>query len=132
MDPARRSVMKLRLSIGLAMFVAAGLSLSTSSASAFAGHERPLYQIQYDRYQDRDDRYNDRDRDRYEDRDFRHPAKWRPGEVLPPPLLERVVGDWEDRGLMRPPGGHEWVRVREQFILVRVRDRMISRVINFD
>jgi Ni/Co efflux regulator RcnB len=68
----------------------------------------------------------------YGDRDFRGGAKWRPGQVIPGAFLNRVVGDWEERGLNRPPSGHQWVRVGEQFILVRERDRMIARVINFD
>ena len=83
-------------------------------------------------YQDRqqDQNYN-QDR-QYSDRNSRGGAKWRPGEMIPGQLLNRVVGDWEERGLSRPPGGHQWVRVGEQFILVRGRDRMIARVINFD
>lgn len=68
----------------------------------------------------------------YGDRNFRGGPKWRPGQVLPGPFLNRVVDDWEERGLNRPPSGHQWVRVGEQFILVRGRDRMIARVINFD
>jgi len=68
----------------------------------------------------------------YGDRDSRRGPKWRPGEVLPGQFLNRVVGDWEERGLSRPPGGHQWVRVGEQFILVRGRDRMIARILNFD
>ena len=68
----------------------------------------------------------------YGDRNFRGGPKWRPGQVIPGPFLNRVVNDWEERGLNRPPSGHQWVRVGEQFILVRERDRMIARVINFD
>ena len=77
------------------------------------------------------DRNYNQDR-QYGDRDFRGGPKWRPGQVLPGQFLNRVVEDWEDRGLSRPPGGHQWVRVGEQFILVRGRDRMIARVLNFD
>jgi Ni/Co efflux regulator RcnB len=81
-------------------------------------------------YEERD---RDRDRgDRDRDRDSRGPHRWRAGEVLPPEFAGRVVGDWEDRGLSRPPGGHEWVRVGSQFILVRDRDHMIARTLNFD
>ena len=77
------------------------------------------------------DRNYNQDR-QYGDRDFRGGPKWRPGQVLPGQFLNRVVDDWEDRGLSRPPGGHQWVRVGEQFILVRERDRMIARILNFD
>ena len=77
------------------------------------------------------DRNYNQDR-QYGDRDFRAGPTWRPGQVLPGQFLNRVVEDWEDRGLSRPPGGHQWVRVGEQFILVRGRDRMIARILNFD
>ena len=70
-------------------------------------------------------------RDSYNQYDRNAPL-WRPGDVLPPDLLDFVVDDWERRGLERPPGGHLWVRVGPQFILVRDRDRMIARVISFD
>ena len=81
-----------------------------------------------DRQQDRN--YN-QDR-QYGDRDFRGGPKWRPGQVIPGQFLNRVVNDWEERGLSRPPDGHQWIRVGEQFLLVRGRDRMIARILNFD
>jgi len=81
--------------------------------------------------------YNQQDQNSYQDRqsgdrDFRRGPKWRPGQVLPGQFLDRVVYDWEERGLSRPPSGHQWVRVGFQFILVRGRDRMIARILNFD
>jgi len=83
-------------------------------------------------YQDRQqDRNYNQDR-QYGDRDFRGGPKWRPGQVIPGQFLNRVVNDWEERGLSRPPDGHQWVRIGEQFVLVRGRDRMVARVINFD
>ena len=82
-------------------------------------------------YQDRQQDQNSYQNRQYGDRNFRGP-KWRPGQVLPGEFLNRVVDDWEERGLSRPPGGHQWVRVGEQFILVRARDRMVARVLNFD
>ena len=90
----------------------------------------PSQQDQSHQDRQQDQNYN-RDR-QYGDRNSRGGPKWRPGEVIPGQLLNRVVDDWEDRGLNRPPGGHQWVRVGEQFLLVRGRDRMIARVINFD
>ena len=90
------------------------------------GAQNPPYGYDRDR-----DRYDERDRDRDRDRDFRG-RRWRAGDVLPPDLLGRVVPDWEERGLSRPPGGHEWVRVGPQIILVRDRDHMIARTLNFD
>ena len=66
-------------------------------------------------------------RDAY-DRDY---PIWRAGDVVPGELLDFVVDDWEPRGLERPPGGHQWIRTRSQFLLVRERDRMIARIITF-
>lgn len=81
---------------------------------------------QTDQYTDQSRQYDDRDRD------VRGRHKWRPGEILPGQFLNRVVTDWEERGLSRPPGDHQWVRVGQQFVLVRERDRMIARILNFD
>lgn len=137
--------MKIHVSIAL-LSIVVGLGSAASSAGAALTSDQPaLKHIQYDRYPDqrpdgyypeprsypdqRPDGYYADSRDRYADRDF---PKWRPGDVLPGELLDFVVEDWDERGLGRPPGGHLWVRVREQFILVRERDRMIARVINFD
>ena len=107
------------------------LALLSSAAVAqrYDNDNRAPPQQDQNYYQDRQNGNQD---PRYSDRNFRGGPKWRPGEVIPGQLLSRVVGDWEERGLMRPPGGHQWVRVGEQFILVRGRDRMISRVLNFD
>ena len=129
--------MKIHMSTGLVSLVLAlGLGAPASFAAAgFAHTQAGVQQIQYDRYPDqRRDGYNDRDSrgPNDNDRDSRNGAKWRPGEVLPARFLNRVVDDWEERGLSRPPGGHQWVRVGLQFVLVRGRDRMIARILNFD
>ena len=119
--------------------------LGLSSAGAAPATAQPAFQhVQYDRYPDqrdgyiapepppyrgeRPDGYSPYPRDAY-DRDY---PLWRPGDVVPGQVLDFVVDDWEPRGLVRPPGGHQWFRVRGQFILVRERDRMISRIITFD
>jgi Ni/Co efflux regulator RcnB len=119
--------MTLRIVAGvLSLAFAAALALPAAAASQPNSQVR-LHTIQYDR-----DRDNDRRRDDNDGRDTRPGQKWRPGEVLPGRFLNRVVNDWEERGLSRPPGGHQWVRVGEQFILVRGKDRMIARILNFD
>jgi Ni/Co efflux regulator RcnB len=121
----------------MSIIVMIGLGAApTFAGTTFSGDRHGVQPIQYDRYPDqgRDGR-NDRDyRDNggyRNDQDYRGP-KWRPGQLLPGPFLNRVVDDWEERGLSRPPGGHQWVRVGQQFILVRGRDRMIARILNFD
>lgn len=117
--------------------------LGLSAAAAVANAQPTVQLAQYDRYEprggyyppdtppyrgERRDDYPYPSRDAY-DRDY---PLWRPGDVVPGQALDFVVDDWEPRGLTRPPGGHQWFRVRGQFILVRERDRMIARVITFD
>jgi Ni/Co efflux regulator RcnB len=75
--------------------------------------------------------YPDQRRDGYNDRDYREP-KWHPGQVVPGQFLNWVVSDWEERGLSRPPSGHQWIRVGQQFLLVRASDRIIAGILNFD
>lgn len=90
----------------------------------------------YENRENADRQFQDRsgfnDRDAYIDRDDRGGYRWRPGQVLPQQFLTRVVSDWEERGLSRPPRGHQWVRVGQQFVLVRGQDGMIARILNFD
>jgi Ni/Co efflux regulator RcnB len=136
--------MKIQISTAFLSIVTA---LGLSSAGVAPASAQPAVQsVQYDRYPDqrrggdypppppyagerRDDGYYPYPpRDAY-DRDY---PLWRAGDVVPGELLDFVVDDWEPRGLERPPGGHQWVRTRGQFLLVRERDRMIARVITFD
>jgi Ni/Co efflux regulator RcnB len=77
---------------------------------------------------DRDDA-KDRDRERDRDRDARH--RWEAGERVDREYLgpQYVIGDWGRDGLSRPPRGHEWIRVGDEFMLVRVQDQKIAKVI---
>jgi len=134
--------MKLTISTALLSIIGA---MAFGSAAAFAepalmtqpGLERIQYNQYPDQYnQDRRGGYDQDQRGGY-DRDQRYgdsrpPFRWRPGQVVPGQAMNFVVQDWEERGLLRPPGGHQWFRVRQQFLLIRVRDRMISRVVTFD
>ena len=127
--------MKIRISAGIiSAVVIIALASSAPFAKAALSSSGGLQTVQYDRYpgqpSDRYDGYQDR-RDGYNDRDYRGP-KWRPGQVVPGQFLNRVVSDWEERGLSRPPGGHQWIRVGQQFLLVRASDRIIARILNFD
>ena len=124
--------------------LAAAMTLGVIAASAAPASAKPgLIQVQYDRYQDQRGAYG---RDPYYqppppprgDPYSRAPyaggeyPQWRAGDVVPPEVLNYVVPDWERRGLERPPGGHHWVRVATQFLLVRERDRRIARILSFD
>ena len=126
----------------IAALLITGLT-ATASLSVQPAHAGGLQSIQYgpqgsppygydDRNQDRGQYGQDRGQYGYEDRDYRGGRKWRPGEIIPPQLLRREVVDWEERGLSRPPGGHRWMRVGLQFVLVRDSDRKIARILNFD
>jgi len=132
----------------VSVFLAAGAGLGASPAWALSPGHAASTPIQYRQYPDQgpggyypDGRYDPRDDPRARrDGADRYPGdaygggfrKWRPGEVVPGEFLGSVVDDWEERGLSRPPGGHLWVRVGLQFILVRERDQRIARTVNFD
>ncbi|MFT4256530.1 MAG: RcnB family protein [Pseudoxanthomonas sp.] len=42
-----------------------------------------------------------------------------------------VVSDWRGQGLDRPPEGHRWVRVGDEFLLVAVATGIISSILLF-
>ena len=135
--------MKIQASAALMSIVLVTALGGCAASSEPSYYDRPISRpIQYSQYPDQrsDPYYYSQDRYYQGDRrggyyppprDAYDGPLWRPGDVLPPSGLDYVVDDWEPRGLVRPPGGHLWVRVGYQFILVRERDRMISRVINF-
>ena len=118
--------------------------------TALPGSQLGVQRIQYNQYNPYPDQrsgqpYPDQRYDQYPDQrgyypnqgyndDFRGPApfRWRPGQVIPGQEMNFVVNDWEERGLSRPPGGHQWFRIRQQFVLIRIRDRMIARILTFD
>ena len=132
--------MRIQTSAAL-LSIALVMALGGSVACAGPYDGPTAARVQYAPYPDRRDNYYPQDR--YSPNDQRGgyypPSRgsydaplWRPGDVVPPDVLDFVVDDWEPRGLQRPPGGHLWFRVGYQFLLVRERDRMISRVINFN
>ena len=138
--------MKIQAAL-ISIAMVAGFALATSSVSSASPANRlEATPIQYAPYPDRypgqryypNDRRNDyyapypQQRDGYDPGYGREGQLWRPGDVMPPDSLNYIVDDWERRGLERPPGGHFWVRVDPQFILVRERDRMIARIVSFD
>jgi Ni/Co efflux regulator RcnB len=138
--------MKIQVAlISLAMLTGFGLGAPAASSTPADDHAA-MTAIQYtpppNRYPDQRSYPDDRrdgyypsyppPRGGYDQGYGRNGQLWRPGEVLTPDLLDFIVEDWERRGLERPPGGHFWVRVDPQFILVRERDRMISRIVSFD
>jgi Ni/Co efflux regulator RcnB len=127
--------MKIQASAAL-MSIVLVTALGGCAGSSEPSYDRPISRpIQYSQYPDQrsDPYYYPQDRYYQGDRrgGYYDGPLWRPGDVLPPSGFDYVVDDWGPRGLVRPPGGHLWVRVGYQFILVRERDRMISRVINF-
>ena len=135
-----RIIGTLAISFLCTVVVAANASPPTSAD----GH-RAYQHIQYGGDQDRpndnadrgrnDERYRDRDgarddsRDR--DRDERNQPRWSAGDRVTNEYLSSryVIGEWERTGLSRPPRGHEWIRVGDEYMMVRARDRMIAKVI---
>jgi Ni/Co efflux regulator RcnB len=109
----------------------ASMALGTS-ASATVSLLRPasgLTNIQYGN----DDLRRNEDRNRGELRnDDRGEARFSVGDRLPDRFLDSAVNDWRGEGLSRPSRGQKWVRQGDRFLLVRVRDRMIERVVDAD
>jgi Ni/Co efflux regulator RcnB len=139
-DPQVESLMTILRSAAIVSLVLIGFGAGPLSASAATSSSPATVPVQYDRYPDqppggryyppprRDDDYTG-PHGPYGEGEF---PLWRPGDVVPVEYFDSIVDDWEPRGLGRPPSGHQWVRVDPQFLLVRERDRMIARVINFD
>src|SRR5262245_45948251 len=111
--------MKAPISIAL---LSLACTLALGSTAAYAQRIERIQYNQYNQdqnYQGQQPYYDQRGYpdQRYND-NFRRPGplRWRPGQVVPDQALNFVVQDWEERGLSRPPGGHQWFRVRQQFL----------------
>jgi Ni/Co efflux regulator RcnB len=141
------------------MRIASALAMSFLCTVAFGANASPgtppraeflQLQVQYGGDQDRRndnvdrDRYEDRNRDRNDarrdaerdggrdrDRDARNEPHWAAGDRVSNEYLSPryVVGQWERTGLSRPPRGHEWIRVGDEYMLVRVEDQKIAKVV---
>ena len=135
-----RIVGTLAISLLCTVAVAANARPATS-AEGYRAYQQIQYGGEQDRrndnadrdrndegYRDRDDARDDR-RDR--DRDERHQPRWSAGDRVTNEYLSSryIIGEWERTGLSRPPRGHEWIRVGDEYMLVRVRDQMIAKVI---
>ncbi len=113
--------MKIQMSTAILSIVTA---MGLSSAGAVpASAQAALQHVQYDRYQDQRDGYYPPESPPYRGE--------RRDNYAPYPSRDAYDRDYPC-GRERPPSGHQWLRVRGQFILVRERDRMIARVITFD
>ena len=139
-----REVSFMRIIGALAMSLlcsTAGLA-TTASARTPAQEHFGYQQVQYGGDQDRRndngdrdradrDRYDDRNGDRNDERNGRREQRWAAGDRVTNEYLGReyVIGDWNRSGLSRPPRGHEWIRVGDEYMLVRVEDQKIAKVI---
>ncbi|WP_370646747.1 RcnB family protein [Cupriavidus sp. UGS-1] len=59
------------------------------------------------------------------------PGQWKKGDRLPAAYRDRqyVIDDWRSFQLERPPKGHQWVGVGNEFLLVSTRNGTIARVV---
>jgi Ni/Co efflux regulator RcnB len=131
------------LAVSLLCTVAFAASASPpAAAQAQSSYQRVQYNGDQDRRNDNADRdrdrndYGNRDRDDARDRDRegnrdRDRHRWEAGDRVDREYLgsQYVIGDWGRDGLSRPPRGHEWIRVGDEFMLVRVQDQKIAKVI---
>lgn len=54
---------------------------------------------------------------------------WRRGERLPPNYRSHRVSDWQRYHLRRPPAGHYWTRVDNNYVLVAATTGLIASII---
>jgi Ni/Co efflux regulator RcnB len=135
----------------LAFSLLCGAVFDANASARTAAEGYPFYQqVQYGGEQDRrndnvdGDQYEDRNRDRDDarrdaqrdggrdrDRDARNEPRWAPGDRVSNQYLSPryVVGEWDRAGLSRPPPGHEWIRVGDEYMLVRTEDQKIAKVV---
>ncbi|WP_422649075.1 RcnB family protein [Cupriavidus sp. H18C1] len=59
------------------------------------------------------------------------PGQWKKGDRLPTAYRDRqyVIDDWKSFQLERPPKGHQWVGIGNEFLLVSTRNGTIARVV---
>ena len=59
------------------------------------------------------------------------PGQWKKGDRLPTAYRDRqyVIDDWRSFQLERPPKGHQWVGIGNEFLLVSTRNGTIARVV---
>ncbi|PYE87409.1 RcnB family protein [Phyllobacterium leguminum] len=92
------------------------------------GYERPVEQSYGKRHDDRRDmrRHDDRrDMRRHDDRRER----WSRGRELPRSYRSHVVRDYGRYRLSRPPRGHQWVRVDNDYLLISIASGVISSIV---
>lgn len=63
-------------------------------------------------------------------KDTRHAADWRRrGAHLPATARGPVVSNWQRHGLRRPPSGHRWVKVDNDYILFATATGIIASIV---
>jgi len=114
------------LAMTASLLLGTGASASTSALALPSG----LTNIQYNANEDRR-----RDEDRLRERareERRGEPRYSVGDRVPERFLDREVSNWRAERLSRPPRGREWVRLGDRFMLVRIRDQRIERVVDPD
>ncbi|WP_420960221.1 RcnB family protein [Brucella sp. IR073] len=101
------------------------LSLLAPSA-AFAQYRQPGYghppRVEKSWNKRHDDR---RDWRRHDDRRER----WTRGKQLPRSYRSHVVRDYGRYRLSKPPRGHEWVRVNNDYLLISIASGVIASIV---
>jgi Ni/Co efflux regulator RcnB len=120
------------------LITAAALCLASSAAFAHPHHGHDRYYGGYEHHHWRG--HHDYRPYRYEPRRFydnRYVIGVGPyhniyaGQPLPRPYWHRMhrVGHWHRYALPRPPYGHDWVRIGNDFVLVHARSGMIVSIV---
>ena len=114
----------------LAIAASSTFGQSASVAQSFAS-PAPRNVQYYDDRERQEERGDVRRAERREEfREERRAERLIVGDRLPPNLLDNRVNDWRRAGLGFPPRGREWIRAGDRFMLVRLRDSRIERIVD--
>lgn len=114
--------------------IATGLTLAFGSLPAAAEGYRDYHER---RGESRHERYSDyrghRDgyRDGYRGRDFRPRPHWERGHTFPHGHRHELIRHYRSYHLNRPPRGHHWVRVDNEYLLVANGSGVIADIVVF-
>ena len=119
--------MKLVKPIAVALSLAVALP-AISTTSAFAAEHKVVHRTDTRRTDTK--RTDPRDSGRDHRQDSHRSETWRHrGGHLPTSYRSQAVIDWHRHGLRRPPAGHRWVRVGNDYVLVAAASGLIAGIV---
>ena len=114
--------MKLIKPIAVALSLAVALP-AISTTSAFAAEHKVVHRTDAKRTDTRNSGRDHR-QDSHRSEAWRHR-----GGRLPTSYRRQAVSDWHRHGLRRPPAGHRWVRVGNDYVLIATTSGLIAGIV---